>query len=137
MKAKSARAIRLCLIALWVGTQHPLPAAAASANESLTDYQSRRMEGRSVVLTTVTGQRLRLTPYGNYMVRVQAVRRGEAFFPDDHYEMVETHNWPGSFRLLEQRSSIRLESRGAGGLVLEVSKRTSGRRSDRSSGCAG
>lgn len=122
MKTKSARVICLCLVGLWVGTQCPLRAAAAPAKETLTNYQSRLTEGRSVVFTTDTGQRLRLTAYGDYIVRVQAVRRGEDFFPDDRYEMVETHGWPGGFRLLEQQSSVRLETPVPDGLVIEVGK---------------
>src|SRR2546421_12832234 len=93
MKTKSARASQWCLIGLWLGTQYLLLAGGVSAQEALTNYRSHRTEGRSVVLTSVTGQRLRLTPYGNFMVRVQGVRQGEAFWPDDHYEMVEAHNW--------------------------------------------
>jgi len=122
MKTKSARAVRLCLICLLAGAQYSLPAAAAPAKVSLTNYQSLRTESRGVVFTTDTGQRLRLTPYGNYIVRVQAVRRGEDFFPDDRYEMVESHDWPGGFRLLEQESFVRLETPAPDGLVIEVSK---------------
>src|SRR6201995_860802 len=122
MKMKSARAFCLCFVCLLAGTQYRPPAAAATAQETLTNYQSRRTEGRSVVFTTDAGQRLRLTPYGDYIVRVQAVRRGEDFFPDDHYEMVERHDWPGSFRLFEQESFIRLETSAPDGLVIEVSK---------------
>lgn len=114
--------IRWCLIVLLAGALCLISSGVAAAQEALTNYQSHRFAGRSVVLTTTRGQRLRLTPYGPYMVRVQVVRRGEAFFPDDRYEMVETHNWSGSFRLLEQRSSIRLESHAPDGIVVELDK---------------
>ncbi|MBI3138341.1 MAG: glycoside hydrolase family 31 protein [Sphingobacteriales bacterium] len=49
----------------------------------------------SFILTGPQGNRLRITAYGDYMIRVQAVRNKEEFFPDDHYEMVASHNWPG------------------------------------------
>src|SRR5437667_5583622 len=70
--------------------------------EKLTNYESYNRDGRSITFTTSTGQRLRITPYGNYIIRVQVVRRDESFLSDDHYEMVETHNWPGVLRIVER-----------------------------------
>lgn len=91
----------------------------AFAAENFTNYQSYRRDRRSIIFTSSTGQRLRLTPYGDYMVRVQVVRRGETFFPDDHYEMVENHNWPGALRILERESSFQITT---GSIALKVSK---------------
>ena len=68
------------------------------AAESLTTYARHRFDGQSVIFTTSSGQRLRITPYGNSIVRVQAVRKGEDYYSDDHYEMIESHHWVvGSF----------------------------------------
>ncbi len=96
-----------------------LISSVAFAAENLTDYASYNRDGRSIVFTTSMGQQLRLTPYGNYVIRVQVVRRGEAFFPDDHYEMVETHNWPGALRIVQQESSFQITT---GGITLRLSK---------------
>ncbi len=37
--------------------------------------------------------KIRLTPYGDSIIRIQSARLTEAFFKDDHYEMVESHQW--------------------------------------------
>ena len=90
--------------------------------ESLTGYAAYRTEGRSIIFTTSNGQRLRLTPYGDYMVRVQAVRLGEDFFPNDRYEMVESHDWKGTLRLTEHGSYFSLQTGADDGIVIELTK---------------
>lgn len=54
--------------------------------------------------TTAKGDRLRITPYGDAMVRVQRAVADEAFLPDEHYEMVERHDWPRQWKLRETES---------------------------------
>ncbi|WP_327654151.1 TIM-barrel domain-containing protein [Streptomyces sp. NBC_00483] len=77
--------------ALAAGAVVPQSAHAADdAQEQLTDYAGHATDdGRSVTVTSVTGQRLRLTAYGDQIVRVRAARAGESFLPDTHYEMVQ------------------------------------------------
>jgi alpha-glucosidase (family GH31 glycosyl hydrolase) len=89
------------------------------AAETLSNYESYGREGRSIIFTTSTGQRLRITPYGDYVIRVQVVRQGETFFPDDHYEMVESHNWPGALRIVQRGSSIQITT---GSITLELNR---------------
>ncbi len=69
--------------------------AAPGEQERLAGYASHTTDGRSVTVTSTTGQRLRVTAYGEQMVRVRAVRAGEDFFPDTRYEMVEPRNHTG------------------------------------------
>ena len=90
--------------------------------ETLSNYVAYHSEGRSTIFTTSTGQRLRLTPYGDYIVRIQTVRQGESFFPDDRYEMVESHNWGGTLRLTEHESSFSLQTGADDGLAVDVAK---------------
>ncbi len=62
-----------------------LISSVAFAAENLTDYASYNRDGRSIVFTTSMGQQLRLTPYGNYVIRVQVVRThrpARVFVPD-------------------------------------------------------
>src|SRR4051794_22776684 len=87
--------------------------------ETVGKYKSLHREGRSIILSTADGQRLRITPYGNYVIRVQVVRKGEAFFPDDHYEMVESHDWPGYLRVTQGKTSLEIST---GKLNLEVTR---------------
>jgi len=94
-----------------------LPAA-----ETLSDYRSHRTSGRSIIVTTSAGQRLRITPYGDYLIRVQAVRQGEEFNPDDRYEMVESHDWAGTLLLTEETSSLILRTAADDGVEIHLSK---------------
>ncbi|MDG6101883.1 DUF5110 domain-containing protein [Dactylosporangium aurantiacum] len=69
--------------------------AGAAVGEQLGAYASHVADARSVTVTSTTGQRLRLTAYGNQIVRIRAVRNGEAFFADTRYEMVVPANHAG------------------------------------------
>lgn len=89
---------------------------------SLDRYASHMFEGRSIILSTVTGQRLRITPYGDHIVRVQAARQGEVFFSDDRYEMVESHRWPGGVSIAEDSLSLSISANAADGFALYIVK---------------
>ena len=98
-------------------------AGSAARGETLGNLKEHRTTGRSVLCVTVDGARLRITPYGTGIVRVQAVRNGEEFFSDDRYEMVERHDWPGAFRLEDLGASLLLFASPDSGLSLRVSTR--------------
>ncbi len=59
------------------------------------NYSSHAVSGRSVVITGSSGEKIRITPYGDHMMRIQAAREEEDFYPDDRYEMVVRHDWEG------------------------------------------
>ncbi|MBM2618663.1 DUF5110 domain-containing protein [Actinoplanes sp. LDG1-06] len=65
-----------------------VPRIDLQADETLAAYRSHITDGRSLTVTSATGQQLRVTAYGNHIVRVRAVRSGETFFADNRYEMV-------------------------------------------------
>ncbi len=92
------------------------------ATESLARYASHRFDGQCVIFTTSSGQRLRITPYGNSIVRVQAVRKGEDFYSDDHYEMIVSHRWDGFFTMTDHGSFFSLETGGDSPMSLRVNK---------------
>ena len=48
--------------------------------------------------------KIRLTPYGDAMIRLQSARTAEDFFSDKHYEMVESHEWPREMSVTEHLS---------------------------------
>ena len=87
--------------------------------QALTAYASHQVEGRSVVITTDSGQRVRITPYGDAAVRIQAVQSG-AFFPDNHYDMVERHDVPGTLAVTD--GGAHLDLVGATGARVHVLK---------------
>lgn len=88
--------------------------------ENLGDFSNYTEENRSILITTQTDQTLRITPYGNYMVRVQAIRDGETFFDDDHYEIVEHHDWQGSLAVEDADDAVSLGTEG--GVALRITK---------------
>nr|BFE72336.1 hypothetical protein GCM10020092_056370 [Actinoplanes digitatis] len=67
----------------------------ALADETLTGYGSHVADARGITVTSTTGQQIRITAYGGHILRVRAVRGGEAFFADSRYEMVDPASHAG------------------------------------------
>ncbi|GID92097.1 TIM-barrel domain-containing protein [Amorphoplanes digitatis] len=78
---------------------HAVPVGAAPpmalADETLTGYGSHVADARGITVTSTTGQQIRITAYGGHILRVRAVRGGEAFFADSRYEMVDPASHAG------------------------------------------
>ncbi len=91
------------------------------AQQQVGNYASYAPSGRSVVITGASGERIRITPYGDHIARVQAVKNGEDFYADDRYDMVESHDWDGTLDVTEDASSLDL-STGADGIHISVAK---------------
>ena len=91
-------------------------------NSKAQTIKTYSREGRSIIFTGTQGERLRLTPYGNHIIRVQRVRKDEEFFPDDRYEMVETHQWPGKLIVAEQKAIFKITTATKGAISVQVSK---------------
>lgn len=86
---------------------------------AFTEY---RASGKSIVFMTYAGFRLKLTPYGTGIIRIQAARKGEDFFRDDRYEMVQSHHWNGRFTLHDNRDAFTLECAGNRNLEIILKK---------------
>ncbi|MFJ9054742.1 TIM-barrel domain-containing protein [Streptomyces sp. NPDC102409] len=100
--------------------------AAADEREQLGDYASHTTEGRSITVTSVTGQRLRLTPYGDQMVRVRAARAGEDFFSDTRYEMVQPQSHTslgGSLTVKVNTNTLEFNTSAGNGLRIVLQKK--------------
>ncbi|MFF1920576.1 TIM-barrel domain-containing protein [Streptomyces sp. NPDC058221] len=115
---------------LAAGTITALPhraLAAAGEPEQLGDYAEHSAAGsRSVTVTSASGQRLRLTAYGDQIVRVSAARYQEDFFSDTRYEMVrpEAHSdLGGSLKVTETNDTLELRTAAADGLRIVVHKK--------------
>lgn len=129
---------------LSVGAVAGMPSRAdAAVGEQLGNYASHVTDARNVTVTSGSGQRLRITAYGNQIVRVRAIRSGETFFADNRYEMVVPANHAGmggtltvtsdsttltivtgaadGIRLVLQKNPLRLEfyHRGTGALLAK------------------
>jgi alpha-D-xyloside xylohydrolase len=91
----------------------PVPEAAASSSAlASAPAPFWRTAGRGTYLLDARGDRLRLTPYGDAIVRAQFVRAGEDFLPDDRYEMVESHAWGGRLDVTAEPGGWRVEQKG-------------------------
>ena len=102
-----------------------LPANAAQAVETLTDYGSHTSTGRGVTITSTTGQHLKITAYGDHIVRVQSIRGGETFFADDRYAMVDPANHAGmggTLGIVDDGDSFSLTTAAADGVLVVVRK---------------
>jgi len=93
-----------------------------SLAQQIGNYSSHASSGRSVVVTGASGERLRITPYGDYITRVQAVQNGEDFYPDDRYEMVESHDWGGTLDVVDGTSSLELTTAADDGILISIAK---------------
>lgn len=79
-------------------------------------------EGRSVFLTGTNRELFRVTPYGRYIIRIQVSRVDEDFFPDNRYEMVETHDWPGNLKLVNESKYYQMTTDSRDGISVKFNK---------------
>lgn len=80
--------------------------------------------GASVIVSAADGASVRITPYGLNAMRLQSVRKGEAYFPDQHYEMVEAQPHGGQLRVSEQGGTLALQVPGASQFRVVIDKQT-------------
>jgi alpha-glucosidase (family GH31 glycosyl hydrolase) len=115
------RAIQIKAAVLLCGSSLSAHAAA----ETLTDYASRAADARRVIVTSKTGQQLLLSAYGNYIVRVRALRRGETLFADNRYQMVVPENHTkmvSTLNVTEDSASLRVTTNAPDGLTILIHK---------------
>jgi alpha-glucosidase (family GH31 glycosyl hydrolase) len=103
---KWAMLVPALLISLW----------ASQALAQIGNYASHATSGRSVVITGAA-------PYGDYMVRVQAIKKGETFYADDRYEIVASHDWTGTLTVVDSDASVALSTTAADGISLSIAKK--------------
>jgi alpha-glucosidase (family GH31 glycosyl hydrolase) len=88
------------------------------------NYASHSTSDRSVVIKSSTGESIRITPYGDYLVRIQTIRSNETFYADDRYEMVASHDWNGALTVENDASSasLSISTGAADGIALTITK---------------
>jgi len=96
--------------------------ASVICQEKLSAVRNYGAENKSLIFTTVSDQKIRFTPYGDYIIRVQALRKDEEFFPDGYYEMIEPKQWNGSIILSDIGEFFLLETHSADGILLKIKK---------------
>jgi alpha-D-xyloside xylohydrolase len=95
----------------------------AGYSQELDNYLNHQLQGRSVLIESVSGQKIRITPYGDEMLRVQIAEKGQAFTPDDRYEMVLSHDGPGTLQITENKQALDISAAGSDGYRLRISKK--------------
>lgn len=90
-------------------------------NAQTGNYRNFYNEGRSIIFVTSNGCKIKITPFGERIIRVQAVRGGEEFI-DDPSEMVEAKQWSGKFFTKEKQDLFELTMSKANGLKIVVRK---------------
>jgi alpha-glucosidase (family GH31 glycosyl hydrolase) len=98
--------------------------SVSHANSYLENLPAPSYVHGSYIFTAPNGERLRITPYGDAMVRVQHVRADEKILPDTHYEMVERHNWPRDYQLQDQPTHWQLIHPRRKDLHIHIAKKT-------------
>ncbi|MFD9700042.1 TIM-barrel domain-containing protein [Lentzea sp. NPDC059081] len=99
--------------------------AQALADETLADYAGHTTDGRSVTVTSTAGQQVRITAYGDHVVRYRAVRSGEHFFADDRYEMVDPAghaSMGGSLQVVDGGDRLTITTPAADGVKVVLFK---------------
>jgi alpha-D-xyloside xylohydrolase len=91
-----------------------------TATSQPTLQQTR--QGRSIIFTNQEGEHMRITAYGDQILRIQATRKNEAFFSDDHYEMVERHDWNGKLSITSEGNDYKISTGRSNGLALRLNK---------------
>ena len=92
------------------------------ASAQIGNYSSLVTSGRTIVINGASGEKLRITPYGDYMVRIQTVRNNEDFYADSRYEMVEKHDWDGKLAVDSSASSLTVSTSAADGIAITIAK---------------
>jgi alpha-D-xyloside xylohydrolase len=87
------------------------------------NYSTHATQGRGVLFTTTSDASIRITPYGDYIIRVQAVKKSEPFYPDSQYEMVARHDWDGKLTIVDSDSSVNMSTDSADGVMVSVTKK--------------
>ena len=86
------------------------------------DFKSFVQTKNEILITSTTGVKLRLQFYTANTVRFQWVKKGEDFFPDNHYEMVEHHNKTGKFDIRESSDVITVNMKNEDSTKIEIQK---------------
>lgn len=61
---------------------------------------------KAFVISHEDGRRLKVSPYGNEMIRLQSVQNGQDFYSNNHYQMVEKHDWQHDVKMTQTQSAF-------------------------------
>jgi alpha-glucosidase (family GH31 glycosyl hydrolase) len=90
--------------------------------ERIGRFAGYRLQDRSLLVNSTTGAKMRLTPYGDHMIRVQIARKGQPFVPDDALLMVERHDLGGYLVVVDEPGQLTISTGKADGVSLTLAK---------------
>lgn len=102
----------------WMHSSHDYLASTASS------VQTPIISEESILFTGANSKQLKVSAYGDEILRLQSANAGTDFYADDHYEMVESHNWRTPLTLESTEQYWQLSPKNNNQLQLRVTKQT-------------
>ena len=88
--------------------------------ERIGSYAGHRLKDRSLLVDSTSGAQMRLTPYGDHMIRVQVAHKGQQFVPDDALLMVERHDHGGYLVVVDEPGQLTISTGKSDGVSLTL-----------------
>lgn len=85
------------------------------------NFESFEQKENEITFISDTGVKLRLQFYSNNVIRFHWIKKGEDFFKNSRYEMVESHKMTGTFKIVDQQDSFLIYN-GEGNIGIELQK---------------
>ena len=89
-----------------------------------SNIKSAHQDKNAFIVINNNGSKLRITAYGDQILRLQSARSEEAFFEDNHYEMVQSHDIQQPLHLTENDSYIEFSTKSANSSRLRLDKQS-------------
>ena len=89
-----------------------------------SEFSSFKKLDKAIIFKSPNGNKLRVTAYGNEILRLQSAKAEQNFLPDDHYEMVESHQWLNNIIIKSNDQHWQLSPQQNKHLKLLISKQT-------------
>ena len=90
--------------------------------QTIGNYARVEKHSNELLFISDVGQKIRITANNNFVVRIQAVQKGEDFFADDRYEMVANHLRNGSLNVTDQGDHFEITTGNNEGVLIALSK---------------
>jgi len=84
-------------------------------------FKNFSKQGKSIIITSSSDAKLKITPYGNFIIRIQAVRNGEKFI-DRPNDIVLPKKWNGNLLIKDKKNFLEINPSGHNGLKIIVQK---------------
>jgi alpha-glucosidase len=95
----------------------------SNAQKGLDSYQKHSFSEKELLVETKKGYKLKLRPYTNQMVRLQYSIPGEAFFDDNHYDIILSHEIEGRISVMETAEELIVETLSKDGIIIKIQKK--------------